>query len=138
MDDALRLAVAAAHAELPDGCRYAPASEEQLLEFEREFGPIPTDFRWYLSTCGGGVCGAEWIDDIVTLPRSHRKFKAELGPRGWTMPDVFIIGWDGGGNPFGIELSTGRMLVEDHDFGGIHEMACSFSAFLSNGLLTSA
>jgi len=50
------------------------------------------------------------------------------------MRDVFIIGWDGWGNPFGIELSSGRVLVEDHNFGGIHEMAPSFHVLLARGL----
>ena len=50
------------------------------------------------------------------------------------MADVFVIGWDGAGNPFGIDRATGRVLVEDHNFGGIHEMAESFSAFLEAGL----
>lgn len=56
--------------------------------------------------------------------------------RGWSMQGVVIIGWDGFGNPFGIEASSGRILVEDHNFGGIHEMADSLLALLSKGLLT--
>lgn len=50
------------------------------------------------------------------------------------MRDVFIIGWDGFGNPFGIAENSGKLLVEDHNFGGIHEMAESFEAFLTKGL----
>lgn len=52
------------------------------------------------------------------------------------MNDVFVIGWDGGGNPFGIHIESGRIIVEDHDFGGIHDMAKSFAAFLEHGLLS--
>jgi hypothetical protein len=52
------------------------------------------------------------------------------------MDGVFVIGWDGAGNPFGIETATGKILVEDHNFGGIHEMASSFEAFLERGLLS--
>src|SRR5690242_7035902 len=115
MDDELRLAIVVAHSALPQGCRSPPATESQLETFEREFGAIPEEFRWYLSTCGGGVCGPEWLDDINELAQTHRKFNAEcVGPRGWTwtMRGVFIIGWDGGGNPFGIERSSGRIIVE--------------------------
>ncbi len=52
------------------------------------------------------------------------------------MTEVFVIGWDGGGNPFGIHVESGKILVEDHVFGGIHDMAKSFEAFLERGLLS--
>ena len=136
MNDALRDAIRSAHAGLPDDCRYAPATEKQLREFEAIFGPIPGDYRWYLAHCGGGVIGSEWVDGIDELPASHRKFRAECGPGGWSMRDVFVIGWDGRGNPFGIHRSTGKLLVEDHDFGGVHEVAESFEAFVIRGPLT--
>ncbi|MFO0814044.1 MAG: SMI1/KNR4 family protein [Gemmatales bacterium] len=117
------------------GINSLPASEPKLKAFEAEFGPIPDEFRWFLASCGGGPIGSVWVDSINELPATHKKFRAEFGPpRGWTMSDVFVIGWDGGGNPFGIQVPTGRVLVEDHDFGGIHEMASSFAAFLAKGL----
>lgn len=113
-----------------------PATEDQFLEFERGFGPIPEDFRWFLAHCGGGVVGSEWIDDIRQLPDSHRKFRAELGAtRGWRMSEVFVIGWDGAGNPIAIDRTTGEVLIENHDFGGIHRLADSFERFLIEGLL---
>ena len=122
--------------ELPKGCRFAAATEQQLRDFEDEFGDIPHDFRQFLTDCGGGTVGCEWVDSIAELVQSHRKFNEESRqPNGWTMKNVFVIGWDGGGNPFGIERSTGKVLVEDHTFGGIHEMSPSFQLFLSNGLL---
>ena len=107
-----------------------PADEEELRAFEAEFGPIPADFRWFLVACGGGPVGCEWVDDIRELSATHRKFRAESGRGGWTLADVFVIGWDGAGNPYGIHTPSGRVLVEDHNFGGIHEMAPSFAAFL--------
>jgi hypothetical protein len=45
-----------------------------------------------------------------------------------------VIGWDGAGNPFGIEQATGRVVAEDHNFGGVHELAQSFVTFLQRGL----
>lgn len=134
MDDTLQKAVVAAYLGLPDDCRYPPASEEQLRDFEQAFGAIPQEYRWFLSSCGGGVCGEKWVDGIAALPRTHQKFREESQPGGWMMRGVFPIGWDAAGNPFGIELSSGRVLVEDHDFGGVHEMAVSFTAFLRKGL----
>ena len=86
-----------------------PADETALLAFETEFGKIPSDFRWFLAACGGGPVGSEWVDNLQNLFATHRKFKAETGPRGWTMADVFIIGWDGWGNPYGIHIPTGRV-----------------------------
>jgi hypothetical protein len=129
--------LADAFAALPDGCKYAIATEDKLDEFESTFGAIPDDLRWFLIHCGGGTVGSEWVDGIDELPKTHRKFNAESAiVNGWTMENVFVIGWDGAGNPFGIETATGRMLVEDHNFGGIHEMSPSFEAFLERGLLS--
>jgi len=120
---------------MPEAMRCEPATEQQLCEFETTYGAIPEDYRWFLLTCGGGHFGAEEVDDIVDLTRSHAKFHREFGqPRGWTMQDVFIIGWDGSANPFGIETTTGRVVVEDHNFGGIHELAPSLEEFMLRGI----
>lgn len=122
-------------AAMPESLRGEPATEQELAAFERSYGPIPEDYRWFLLTCGGGHFGAEEVDDIEQLIESHAKFKREFGPpRGWTMRDVFIIGWDGSGNPFGIETSTGRVVVEDHNFGGIHELAPDLEEFMVRGI----
>ena len=120
---------------LPAEIRRAPASEETPLAFEAGFGPIPGDFRWFLAHCGGGEIGAEWVDDITRLAETHRTFREEAaGPGGWGMRGVSVSGWDGAGNPFGIEHASGRVLVEDYTFGGVHECAPSFYAFLRDGL----
>jgi SMI1 / KNR4 family (SUKH-1) len=120
---------------MPNALRREPASEEQLREFEAVFGAIPADYRWFLLTCGGGHFGAEEVDDIVCLTKSHTKFRREFGPpSGWTMSGVFVIGWDGNGNPFGIETATGKVVVEDHNFGGIHEIAPNLEEFMLKGI----
>lgn len=52
------------------------------------------------------------------------------------MRDFFAIGWDGGGNQYGFDLKSGRIVPEDHDFGRIHEVASDFSDLLTQkGLL---
>jgi SMI1 / KNR4 family (SUKH-1) len=131
MNEATRQALLSKWLSYPEAVRYLPASESDLRGFEEEFGPIPEEYRKYLADFGGGVVGSEWVDGIVQLPCSHRKFRSEFGlPQGWSMPDVFVIGWDGAGNPFGIHGPTGKLLVEDHQFGGVYEMAESFEAFL--------
>lgn len=131
LSPAAKTKIEAHFAKFPSGLRCAPATETELRDFEAEFGSIPEDYRWLLLTSGGGVVGAERVDGIEELAGSHAKFRREFGePGGWTMRDVFIIGWDGGGNPFGIELSSGRILAENHDFGGIHEMAASLEEFI--------
>ena len=120
---------------MPESLRREPATEQELRAFETSYGPIPEDYRWFFLTCGGGHFGADELDDIVRLTRSHAKFSREFGPpRGWTMQGVFIIGWDGFGNPFGIETATGRLVVEDHNFGGIHELAPSLEEFMLRGV----
>lgn len=85
---------------------------------------------------GGGVVGAEWVDGIPQRGSTHAKFKSEFGTSGWTLKDTFVIGWDGSGNPFGLHLLSGAVVVEDHNFEGVHELASSFENFLRQGLLS--
>ena len=134
-DEVRRQRIAAALAKLPASVRKPPATHEQLSRFEQEFGTIPPEFGWFLSTCGGGVVGPESLDGIDELPESHRKFRKESGPNGWSMQNVFIIGWDGAGNPIAIEKHSGRVLVEDHNFGGIHELGTSLYDFLEKQIV---
>jgi hypothetical protein len=132
MNEAEQTRIRDAWLSLPAAVRSEPASEGELAEFEARHGPIPAEFRWFLSVCGGGPVGSERVDGIAELPKSHSRFQQQSNrPRGWTMRDVFIIGWDGAGNPFGIHRPTGELRVEDHNFGGVHCMAKSFSEFLS-------
>jgi hypothetical protein len=115
-----------AHADLPLDCRCAPASEEALAAFEAQSGPIPADYRWYLRECGGGVIGSEWIDGIDELPETHRRVREGQQNGFYTLRDFFPIGWDGEGNPYGFDLKSGRIITEDHNFGGIHDVASDF------------
>lgn len=125
-----------AHSALPDGCRCAPASDEALAAFEAQFGPIPPDYRWYLRRCGGGVIGSEWIDGIKDLAETHRQVREGQQNGFYALRDFFPIGWDGGGNPYGFDLKSGRIVTEDHDFGGIHDVASDFFDLLTlKGLL---
>jgi len=55
MDAGFRGRVKAAWSQLLAGLRSAPASAVQIGSFERRFGPIPSDVRWFLEECGGGV-----------------------------------------------------------------------------------
>jgi hypothetical protein len=134
MDRGLREALLCAWRSIPEEVRQPPATEEQLRSFEGAFGIIPSEFRWFLAECGGGPVGSDSVDGIRELPASHRKFRAEFGPGGWSMKGVFIIGWDGAGNPLGILRVSGAVLVEDHNFGGVHALAGSFISFLAAGL----
>ena len=133
MDETLKTRVFQAHHELPQDCKYSPATEDELSEFEKVYGDIPSDFRWFLKACGGGVIGSEWVDGIKQLSQTHRKYAGESSQ--WKLERVFVIGWDGAGNPYGIEDGMGRVLVADHNFGGLHEIAPSFGALLEKGLL---
>ena len=112
------------HPVFGPGDRNIPtATEEQLEAFESTHYSIPEEYRWFLKHLGGG--GVEPLHTITELPQSHLKFHSE----GWHLPNTFIIGWDNG-NPFGIEQSTGEILITDHDFGGVHLIAPSLAAYL--------
>ena len=122
-------------ASLPRSLREDIATEAQLAEFESLYGMIPSDFRWFLRNCGSGIFGSERVDGISALFNGHEKFRREFGhPRGWTFLDFFLIGWDGNGNPFGIDLKTGEVVVEDHNFGGKHRLAGSLEEFMLKGI----
>ena len=112
-----------AHFELPEDCRHTPASPEELIEFERDFGQIPEDYRWYLAECGGGVIGSEWIDGIDELASTHRKIREGQTKGFYRISHFFPLGWDGFGNAYGYDLETGHIVMEDHNFGGVHEVA---------------
>lgn len=136
MQEKLKRRIMTAWREVPAELRHAAATPEEITAFEKRFGPMPSELRWFLESCGGGTVGSAWIDDIEKLVETHKKFSRESAlPNGWSMKDVFVIGWDGAGNPFGIQASTGKILVEDHDFGGVHELAPSLAAFLEHQLL---
>jgi len=115
----------------PEDLRSAPASEATLIQFESEFGTIPEDFRWFLTECGGGVVGSEWVDDIERLAASHRKYGQERGAGYWHS-NMFVIGWDGGGQPFGLDPLTHAGVVEAD--GEIRSLSPSFEHFLLRSL----
>ena len=80
----------------PAGMTYPPASEHELSDFEAKHQTIPDDFRWFLSQCGSGVVGSEWLDGIDDLFASHQKFHEECTMAdGWCVKEMFLIGWDG-------------------------------------------
>ena len=115
--------------QLPDEVKGRKAPSHELEAFESEYGTIPVDYRWFLRECGGGPVGPDWIDGIGELANTHAKFRSEsIVHNGWTSTG-FIIGWDGAGNPILID-ETGKVIVEDHNFGGIHELSSSFRSFL--------
>lgn len=121
-------------ARRPVGISYPPASEADLVDFEGIHGKIPDDFRWFLKHCGSGVIGSEWIDGIDDLYSSHSKFYSETQiPNGWKTSELFIIGWDGSGNPIGL-MPDGQVVVEDHNFGGVHRLSETLEDFILTGI----
>lgn len=107
---------------------YPLASEDQLQDFEAEYSEIPADFRWFLERLGGGSVADEWVDDIERLAVTHEKLRNDGS---WEVEDFFAIGWDSSGNPLGISLTDGRVLVLDPTSGPEgYELAPSFGAML--------
>lgn len=118
---------------LPADVRARPATAAEIDQLEVELGPVPADLRWFLSKLGGGPVGSEWSDDASNLRETHAKFEAERDR--WSLRNCFVIGWDGAGNPMAIDRSSGKVVMEDHNFGGVHELCPSFEVFLCRGLL---
>ena len=59
----------------------------------------------------------------ASLPKATQSSGGSLARHAAGRCAMFIIGWDGGGNPFSIETTTGRVILEEPDFGGIHKLA---------------
>ena len=119
---------------LPQDIRCRPASEQDLVRFEATHGAIPVPVRTFLQQFGGGAVGSEWLDGIDELSRSHAKFAAEAGAAGWSLQDSFVVGWSGAGDPIAVQLSSGAVVTEDHNSGGIRILAPSFGAFVRSQL----
>lgn len=119
--------------QLPESIRYQPATQPQIDAFESEHGPIPPTYREFLLQFGGGAVGSEWLDGVDQLATTHAKFQRERGPHAWKLEDAFVIGWDGAGNPLAINRA-GAVVVEDHNFGGVHQLASSLVAYVAKGL----
>ena len=115
--------------ELPEGMRYKPASEEEILDFESSFSEVPEPYKWFLKECGSGVVGSEWLDGIHELRDSHKKFLNEE----WSSHNNFLIGWDGGGSPISL-TSNGTVVVEYLGVQDIQIIAKSLEDFIMKGL----
>ena len=137
MQESTKQKIVDALSSYPPGLRQGPATATDVEALEAEAGPVPEEFKWFLLHCGGGVVGREHIDGIDESLESQRKYRREVGPEGWSMRDVFIIGWDGGGNPIAIDRRTGQIKVEDHTFGGVHVEAESLEKYLLDLLFPS-
>lgn len=101
-------------------------------EVGRDF---PEEYREFLLRYGAGIVGpypifgvqpVEPMGDEWSVVDVNRRYRADRWPG---VEDWLIISADHGGNPMGI-AGDGRVLVSDHDFGGVAPMAGSFEEFL--------
>jgi len=88
-------------------------------------------YRLWLIETGGGPIGPEWFDGPHELKESQKKYAEEE----WEVPG-FVVGWDGAGNPM-VMKEDGSIVCPDNNFGGVHEFASSFHAYLKEHTLTS-
>ena len=100
-------------------------SVDQILD---QFGIVYESYRNWLIQTGGGPIGSNWFDGIEELILSQEKLKSES----WSISG-FVIGWDGAGNPI-VLCKTGEIITEDHNFGGVHQVASSFDQLLASHL----
>lgn len=104
-----------------------PAAPDVVDPILQRYGVNNSIYREWLISSGGGPIGPNWYDSPNELESSQKKRN-----EGWTVPG-FVIGWDGAGNPIAL-IEDGAIIVEDHNFGGIHEIAKSFEALLQSGI----
>ena len=106
------------------GTYAGPASPSEVDSLLSELGISDQVYREWLVATGGGPIGSEWFDEVQELLPSQEKCASEK----WSISGA-VIGWDGAGNPIAIQ-ENGKILVEDHNFGGVHVFAESFEAYL--------
>ena len=105
-----------------------PVPKNEVDSLLNEFGVTEEFYRDWLIETGGGPIGPDWYDGITELRDSQIKLETEP----WSISG-FVIGWDGAGNPMVLQ-STGVIITEDHNFGGVYEVASSFETLLNNGI----
>jgi hypothetical protein len=101
-------------------------NEKEVDEILNQFSVTNENYRKWLIHTGGGPIGSDWYDGINELKQSQEKLKGEP----WSISG-FVIGWDGAGNPIVLSQS-GVILTQDHNFGGVYEMASNFNELLAN------
>ena len=72
MTEGTQAAILDAWNRLPSECRSRLATPAELVTLESVLGRIPADYGWFLTCCGGGPVGSEWVDGIESLPAIHR------------------------------------------------------------------
>ncbi len=102
-----------------------PVQSNDIDSLLNLYGITDKAYRLWLVETGGGPIGPDWYDGIEELSQSQEKLKSE----NWNITG-FVIGWDGAGNPL-VLLHNGAIVTEDHNFGGVHEVASSFEKLLS-------
>jgi hypothetical protein len=118
-----------------------PGSEAEVNELVALLGrPLPSDYREFLLRHGAALVGQYPIYGVSHMPGmgASRKraddVKEEFRRGGWPYADEWLmVSADGCGNPIGI-ADDGRVLVWDHDFGGIYELGSNFEDFLCREL----
>lgn len=104
----------------------------EIERFEVAYGAIPDDYRRFLLEGGPLVVGDFRLSDIRALWRTHDQYLREFGPpMGWSMDNVFVIGWSRAGEPLAIHRKSGRVVVERRDGRGIEVVAESFEEFVA-------
>lgn len=111
----------------------ATASDVNLIESKLKL-KLDEDYIDFITSFGGGLIGSSEIysmsnssmmdEDIIELNETYKNDNFWEGIDNW-----IIIGSDHSGNPIGIDLD-GKIVSNDHDFGGIYVIAESFSDYL--------
>lgn len=114
-----------------------PGTEDEVNALAARLGsPMPDQYRDFLLRYGGAYIGQYPVYGV------HRSKATGLGKlraaevnegfrqQGWPHADEWlIVSEDGYGNAIGI-ADDGRVLVWDHELGGIYELGSSFEDFL--------
>ncbi|MCH2157688.1 MAG: SMI1/KNR4 family protein [Oleiphilaceae bacterium] len=111
-----------------EGAFNGPEAEEAVDELLAQFGVVNSVYRSWLVQTGGGPIGADWYDGLAELMQSQEKLRNE----DWSISG-FVIGWDGAGNPIAIN-NSGQVVTEDHNFGGVHQLAPNFKKLLASNV----
>ena len=107
-----------------------PVEPQKVSTFLDSYHITDKIYRNWLIETNGGPISSNWYDSLDELVLSQKKLSSES----WIIKG-FVIGWDGSGNPIVIQ-SDNTIAIEDHDFGGIHQIANNFKELLIKGTCT--
>jgi len=111
-----------------------PATEPEVLEAERRLGfKLPSDYKFFLTTYGGGIIGSNPVIGLgsakdMSIHQADLFVAKGFYLEDWMGSDVVVVSVDGSGNSW--LLSLRGVGFADHEERRVNQKYSSFSQWL--------